>query len=188
MHQYRISGRPPAMNTPSGSGSEATNSPTLVARLRAPIERYSAWARGHQRSEAVDQRCSAACRYALPLIPDVVPLRFCRSDPRFANVIARAHRQVGWSIGKTVDCMIGLVSSRTCSVQRDGPFSIATWRVVETIQDLVERLPATWRSFRCSGSECCSPKVCGVQRATRWTGGWSTISIRIYGAALNSRG
>ena len=49
------------MNTPSGSGSEATNSPTLVARLRAPIERYSAWARSHQRSEAVDKRWSAAC-------------------------------------------------------------------------------------------------------------------------------
>ncbi len=35
---------------------EATNSPTLVARLRAPIERYTAWARSHQRSEAAD-RC-----------------------------------------------------------------------------------------------------------------------------------
>ncbi len=34
-------------------------------------------------------------RYALLLIPDVVPLRFCRSDPRFANVIARPHRRVG---------------------------------------------------------------------------------------------
>jgi hypothetical protein len=34
-------------------------------------------------------------RYALPLIPDVAPLRFCRSDPRFANVIARPHGRVG---------------------------------------------------------------------------------------------
>jgi hypothetical protein len=106
------------MNTPSGSGSEATNSPTLVARLRAPIERYSAWARSHQRSEAVDKRWSAAC---------VMPCRSSRTSCRCASVgPIRGSRtsslvpidELAWSIGKTVDCMIGLVSSRTCSVQR----------------------------------------------------------------------
>jgi hypothetical protein len=37
--------------------------------------------------------------------------------------------ELAWSIEKTVDCMIRLVSSRTCSVQRGGSsFSIASRR------------------------------------------------------------
>jgi aminoglycoside phosphotransferase (APT) family kinase protein len=80
---------------------QARNSPTLVERLRAPIESYAAWA---DRSGDTARRAAArACRKALergladglPLIPAMAPLCFCRSDARFANVIARPEGRVG---------------------------------------------------------------------------------------------
>jgi hypothetical protein len=79
---------------------QAQNSPTLVRRLRAPIERYVGWAasRGAARREASDVAAAVLERglgVGLPLIPDAAPLSFCRSDPRFANVIARPDGRVG---------------------------------------------------------------------------------------------
>jgi hypothetical protein len=58
---------------------QAQNSPTLVARLRAPIERYVGWAasRDAARREAADVAVAVLERgldVGLPLIPDVAPL------------------------------------------------------------------------------------------------------------------
>lgn len=72
----------------------------MVSRLGAPLEAYAAWvevARPSRKAVArlclrTQQRMLAA---AAPLIGDDVPLRFCRSDPRFANVIARPSGQLG---------------------------------------------------------------------------------------------
>jgi aminoglycoside phosphotransferase (APT) family kinase protein len=79
---------------------QARNAPTLVGRLRAPIERYAAWAAS---SDALRREAAGMCMGALergladglPLIPEVAPLCFCRSDARFANVIARPDGRVG---------------------------------------------------------------------------------------------
>jgi aminoglycoside phosphotransferase (APT) family kinase protein len=79
---------------------QARNAPTQVLRLRAPIERYAAWAAG---GDAARRDAAATCLRALerglvnglPLIPEVAPLCFCRSDARFANVIARPDGRVG---------------------------------------------------------------------------------------------
>jgi hypothetical protein len=79
---------------------QARNAPNLVGRLRAPIERYVAWAAGRN---AARRMAADACLQALergladglPLIPDVAPLCFCRSDARFAYVIGRPDGRVG---------------------------------------------------------------------------------------------
>jgi hypothetical protein len=62
---------------------------------RAPIERYATWAAEHRdnaRREAA-RVCVQALEHGLadglPLIPEVAPLCFCRSDARFANIIGR---------------------------------------------------------------------------------------------------
>jgi aminoglycoside phosphotransferase (APT) family kinase protein len=80
---------------------QARNSPALVARLRAPIERYAAWAA--QCGDGPHREAARVCVQALergvavglPLIPQAAPLCFCRSDARFANVIARPDGRVG---------------------------------------------------------------------------------------------
>jgi len=77
-------------------GGQARNSPTLVPRLRAPIERYAAWAA--QSGDGAHREAARVCVQALergladglPIIPEEAPLCFCRSDARFANVIDRS--------------------------------------------------------------------------------------------------
>jgi hypothetical protein len=72
----------------------------VEARLRAPIDAFAEWS--YHRSppardaarlcvEALDRSLAAAAR----LIPLDVPVCFCRSDPRFANVIARPDSRLG---------------------------------------------------------------------------------------------
>jgi aminoglycoside phosphotransferase (APT) family kinase protein len=80
---------------------QARNSPTLVGRLRAPIERYATWATAsgdHARRSAA-RACMQVLERGLSdgvqLIPEIAPLCFCRSDARFANVIARPDGRVG---------------------------------------------------------------------------------------------
>jgi len=73
---------------------------TLVQRLQAPIERYAVWAQSGDVSQREAARLCLrvldhALTDALPFIPDVAPLCFCRSDARFANVIARPDGRVG---------------------------------------------------------------------------------------------
>ena len=71
-----------------------------VAHLRAPIERYAAWASS---GDAAQRKAADVCVIVLergladglPLIPDVAPLSFCRSDARFANVIGRPDGRLG---------------------------------------------------------------------------------------------
>jgi hypothetical protein len=70
------------------------------ARLRAPIAAYAAWVERqapHRRRAA--QLCLEALERALAitaaLIPVDAPRCFCRSDPRFANVIARPDGRLG---------------------------------------------------------------------------------------------
>ncbi|MDQ6670134.1 MAG: aminoglycoside phosphotransferase family protein [Chloroflexota bacterium] len=79
---------------------QAQHRPTLVARLSAPIERYASWAasRDATRRKAADVCVKALERGladGLTLIPEVAPLSFCRSDPRFANIIARPDGRIG---------------------------------------------------------------------------------------------
>jgi Phosphotransferase enzyme family len=71
----------------------------IEARLRAPLQSYAVWAdrtsqfRDAARLclEALDRSLAAARR----LIPKQTPLCFCRSDARFANVIARTDGRLG---------------------------------------------------------------------------------------------
>jgi aminoglycoside phosphotransferase (APT) family kinase protein len=71
-----------------------------IARLRGPIERYAVWAarQGAARREAA-RVCITALERGLadgvPLIAELAPLSFCRSDARFANVIARPDGRPG---------------------------------------------------------------------------------------------
>jgi aminoglycoside phosphotransferase (APT) family kinase protein len=81
--------------------ARARNSPIRVARWRAPIERYAAWAA--QTGDGARLNAARVCMQALergladalPLIPEEAPVCFCRSDARFANVIARPDGRVG---------------------------------------------------------------------------------------------
>jgi hypothetical protein len=79
---------------------QASSWAEIEARLRAPLQSYAAWA--DRRSpqfrdaarlclEALDRSLAAAVR----LIPRQTPLCFCRSDARFANVIARTDGRLG---------------------------------------------------------------------------------------------
>jgi hypothetical protein len=71
------------------TGAELANTCRTAA---APIERYAAWARNNNRDEAARVSVEALERGladGLPLAPELAPLSFCRSDARFANVIAR---------------------------------------------------------------------------------------------------
>jgi Phosphotransferase enzyme family len=72
----------------------------IEARLRAPLQSYAVWEdrtspqfRDAERLclEALDRSLAAARR----LIPKQTPLCFCRSDARFANVIARMDGRLG---------------------------------------------------------------------------------------------
>jgi len=72
----------------------------VVARLRALIEPYAAWVeRAAPQRRQTARRCLAALDRGLAsaaaLIPPDAPLCFCRSDPRFANVIARPDGRLG---------------------------------------------------------------------------------------------
>jgi len=72
----------------------------IEARLRAPVRAYVAWTDGRGTPfreaarlclEALERSLIAAAR----LIPSVTPVCFCRSDARFANVIARPNGRLG---------------------------------------------------------------------------------------------
>jgi aminoglycoside phosphotransferase (APT) family kinase protein len=72
----------------------------IMARLRAPVQAYSEWVDNQAPSH---RRAAHLCREALErglttasaLLPETVPLCFCRSDSRFANVIARPDGRLG---------------------------------------------------------------------------------------------
>jgi hypothetical protein len=72
----------------------------IEARVRAPVQSYAVWADRtapqfrHAAGlclEALDRSLAAARRF----IPSQTPLCFCRSDARFANVIARTDGRLG---------------------------------------------------------------------------------------------
>jgi aminoglycoside phosphotransferase (APT) family kinase protein len=72
----------------------------IEARLRAPLQAYAVWADSTSPQfrdaarlclEALERSLAAARR----VIPKQTPLCFCRSDARFANVIARTDSRLG---------------------------------------------------------------------------------------------
>src|SRR5690348_11987365 len=73
----------------------------VVVRLRRPLEAYAGWAdRSSSKSRAAArlylealERCLLAAAKLVPTNPP--PLCFCRSDARFANVIARPDGRIG---------------------------------------------------------------------------------------------
>ena len=73
----------------------------IVAGLRAPLEAYALWAdRGAPRQREAARLCLKALDRSLAAASglmriDTPPLCFCRSDARFANVIARSHGRLG---------------------------------------------------------------------------------------------
>ncbi len=80
-----------------GQGASLSETAT---RLRAPLEAYASWVEDVSRPprtaarlclQALERNLAAAA----PLLSDTPPLCFCRSDPRFANVIARPSGQLG---------------------------------------------------------------------------------------------
>jgi aminoglycoside phosphotransferase (APT) family kinase protein len=72
----------------------------IALRLRAPIRAYAYWADQHEdEHRQLARMCLDAMERALAasaeLIPTDVPLCFCHTDPRFANVIARPDGRLG---------------------------------------------------------------------------------------------
>ena len=63
------------------------------------------------------------------------------------------------------------------------PSSMAICQVAAPTRVLASACAATWRSFRCSGSACCSPRDCAARRAAPCKAGLSTTSspINVYG-------
>ena len=73
---------------------------SVEARLLAPIQTYATWAEGAGAPQrAAAELCQRALRQGLEvgarLASQASPLCFCRSDPRFANVIARPDGRLG---------------------------------------------------------------------------------------------
>lgn len=110
----------------------------VVAGLRKPMEAYARWA---DRSSAQSRAAAGLCLEALercvaaaaPLTATNTPrLCFCRSDPRFANVIARP------------DGRIGLVDWEDCGL-RDPAREVADLLMHPNQEDLLDF--AAWQPF-----------------------------------------
>ena len=146
---------------------QARNSPTVITRLRAPIERYAAWAA--QRGDGAHSEAARVCVQALerglavglPIIPEVAPLCFCRSDARFANVIDRPDGRVGlvdWEDSGLRDPARELADLLHHPNQED-LFDAEGWQPFldrylpsrSADAGLTSDCAATWLSFRCFG-------------------------------------
>ena len=75
--------------------------PDIVARLRTRLEAYARWAdRRSSQSRLVARMCLEALERCVTAVAPLIrteapPLCFCRSDTRFANVIARPDGRLG---------------------------------------------------------------------------------------------